>query len=52
MPDFVEGLSDIKEGRGSVGLVFNGFINPVDDAMCLINGEVSLPEDKLMSRCA
>jgi hypothetical protein len=31
MPDFVEGLRDIKEGRGAVGLVFEGFIDPVDD---------------------
>jgi hypothetical protein len=27
MPDFVE-------GRGAVGLVFEGFIDPVDDAVC------------------
>jgi hypothetical protein len=44
MPDFVEGLRDIKEGRGAVGLVFEGFIDPVDDAMCLS------PEAELMRR--
>jgi hypothetical protein len=50
MPDFVEGLRDIKECRGAVGLVFEGFIDPVDDAMCLFNGGVSLPEAELMRR--
>jgi hypothetical protein len=44
MPDVVESLRDIKEGRGAVGLVFEGFIDPVDDAMCLFNGGVSSPE--------
>jgi hypothetical protein len=50
MPDFVEGLRDNKEGRGAVGLVFKGFIDLVDDAMCLFNGGVSSPEDELMRR--
>jgi hypothetical protein len=50
MPDFVEGLRDIKEGRRAVGLVFEGFFDPVDDAMCLFNGGVSSPEAELMSR--
>jgi hypothetical protein len=51
MPDFVEGLRDIKEGSGAVGLVFEGFIDPVDDAMCLFNGGVSSPEAELTRRC-
>jgi hypothetical protein len=50
MPDLVEGLGDIKEGRGAVGLVFEGFIDPVDDAMCLFNDGVSSPEAELMRR--
>jgi hypothetical protein len=48
MPDFVEGLGDIKEDCGAVGFVFGGFIDPVDDAMCLFSGGVCLPEAELM----
>jgi hypothetical protein len=33
MPDFVEGLRDIKEGREAVDLVFKGFIDLVDNMM-------------------
>jgi hypothetical protein len=40
----------MKEGWGAVGFVFKGFINPVDDAMCLFSGGVFLPEAKLMGR--
>jgi hypothetical protein len=50
MPDFVEGLGDIKEGCRAVGFVFNGFIDPVDDVMCLFNGGVSPTEAELMRR--
>jgi hypothetical protein len=35
--------------------VFKGFIDLVDDAMCLFNGGVSSPEaghEKVLSRCA
>jgi hypothetical protein len=43
-------LRDIKEGCGAVDHVFEGFIDPVDDAMCLFNGGVSSPEAELMRR--
>jgi hypothetical protein len=45
MPDFVEGLRDIKED-----LVFEDFIDPVDEAMCLFNGGVSSPKTELIRR--
>jgi hypothetical protein len=48
--DFVEGLRDIKEGREAVGLVFEGFIDRVDDAMCLFSGGVLPPLTELMRR--
>jgi hypothetical protein len=44
MPDFVKGLRDIKECSGAVFLVFEGFVNPVNNAMHLFNGGVSPPE--------
>jgi hypothetical protein len=43
-------LGDIKEGCGAVGLVFKGFIDSVDDAMCLFSGGVPLTEAELMER--
>jgi hypothetical protein len=49
MPDFVEGLRDIKECGGAVGLVFVAFVNPVNDAMRLFDGGVSPPEAELVS---
>jgi hypothetical protein len=42
-------LKDIKECSGAVCLVFEGFINPVNDAMRLFDGGVSLPEAELVS---
>jgi hypothetical protein len=50
MPDFIEGLGDIKEGCGAVGIMFEGFIDPVNDAMCFFSGGVSLPEAELLGR--
>jgi hypothetical protein len=50
MPYFIKGLGDIKEGCGAVGCVFKGFIDFVDDVMCLFSGGVSLPESELMGR--
>jgi hypothetical protein len=50
MPDFMKGLGDIKEGYGAVVFVFKGFIDSVDDAMCLFSGGVSLPVAELMGR--
>jgi hypothetical protein len=50
MPDFIRGLGDIKEGCGAVSFVFKGFIDSVDDAMCLLSGRVFLPEAELMGR--
>jgi hypothetical protein len=49
MPDFVNGLGDIKECSGAVFLVFEGFVNPVNDAMRLFDGGVSPPETELVS---
>jgi hypothetical protein len=49
MPEFVQGLRDIKECGGAVCLVFEDFINPVNDAMRLFDGGVSLPEAELVS---
>jgi hypothetical protein len=43
-------LGDIKEGCGALGFVFKGYIDSVDDAMCLFNGVVFLPEPELMGR--
>jgi hypothetical protein len=50
MPHFIKGLGDIKEGCGAVGFVFEGFIDSVDDAMCLFSKGVFLPEGELMGR--
>jgi hypothetical protein len=50
MPYFIKGLGDIKEGCGAVGFVFKGFIDFVDNALCLFSGGVSLPEAELMGR--
>jgi hypothetical protein len=50
MPYCIKGLGDIKEGCGAVGFVFNGFIDFVDDALCLFSGGVALPEAELMGR--
>jgi hypothetical protein len=50
MPYFIKGLGDIKEGCKAVGFVFKGFIDFVDDAMCLFSGGMSLPEAELMGR--
>jgi hypothetical protein len=33
MPDFVKGLRDIKECTRAIFLDFDGFVNPVSDAM-------------------
>jgi hypothetical protein len=49
MPDFVKGLRHIKECSGTVCLVFEGFVNPVNDAMSLFYGGVSPPEAELVS---
>jgi hypothetical protein len=49
MRDFVKGLRDIKECSGAVCLVFEGFLNPVNDAMRLFDGGVSPPETELVS---
>jgi hypothetical protein len=49
MPDFVKGLRDIKECSRAVCLVFEGFVNPVNDAMRLFDGGVSLPEAGLVN---
>jgi hypothetical protein len=49
MPDFVKDLRDIKECSEAVCLVFESFINPVDNVMCLFNGGVSPPEAELVS---
>jgi hypothetical protein len=38
MPDFVKRLSDIKECSGAIFLVFEGFVNPMNDAMRLFDG--------------
>jgi hypothetical protein len=47
---FIKGLGDIKKGCGAVGFVCKGFIDFVDDAMCLFSGGVVLPEAELMER--
>jgi hypothetical protein len=49
MPDFVKGLGDVKECSGAVCFVFEGFVNPVNDAMRLFDGGVSPPEAELAS---
>jgi hypothetical protein len=48
MPDFVKGLRDIKECSGAIFLVFEGFVNRVNDAMRLFDGGVSPPEAELV----
>jgi hypothetical protein len=48
MPDFVKGLRDIKECSGAIFLVFEGFVNPVNDAMRLFDGGVSPLEAELV----
>jgi hypothetical protein len=49
MPDFVKSSRDIKECSGAVFLVFEGFINPVNDATRLFGGGVSPPEAELLN---
>jgi hypothetical protein len=48
MPDFVKGLRDIKECSGAIFLVFEGFVNPVNNVMHLFDGGVSPPEAELV----
>jgi hypothetical protein len=48
MPDFVKSLRDIKECSGSIFLMFEGFVNPVNDAMHLFDGGVPPPEAELV----
>jgi hypothetical protein len=50
MPDFVKRLRYIKECSGAIFLVFAGFVNPVNDAMRLLDGGVSPPEAELVRR--
>jgi hypothetical protein len=49
MPDFVRGLRNIKECSRAVCLVFEGFVNPVNDAIRLFDGGVSPPKAELVS---
>jgi hypothetical protein len=49
MPDFGKGLRDIKECSEAVCLVFEGFVNPVNDAMRLFDDGVSPPQAELVS---
>jgi hypothetical protein len=49
MPDFFKSLRYIKECSGAIFLVFEGFVNPVNDAMRLFDGGVSPPEAELVS---
>jgi hypothetical protein len=49
MPGIVEGLRNIKECCGAVCLVFEGFVNPMNDAMHLFDGGVSPPKAELVS---
>jgi hypothetical protein len=48
MPDFVKGLRDIKEFSGVIFIVFEGFVNPLNNAMHLFDGRVSPPETELV----
>jgi hypothetical protein len=41
-------LRDIKECSGAIFVVLEGFVNPVNDAMRLFDGGVSLPEAELV----
>jgi hypothetical protein len=49
MPDFVKSLRDIKECSGAVCLVFEVFVNPVNDSMSLFDGGVSPSEAELVN---
>jgi hypothetical protein len=51
MPDFVKGLRDSKECSGAIFLVFEGFDNPVNDAMRLFDGRVPPPEAEQLLNC-
>jgi hypothetical protein len=48
MRDLVKGLRDIKECSGAIFLVFEGFVNPVNNEMRLFDGGVSPPEAELV----
>jgi hypothetical protein len=50
MPYFIKGLGDMKEACRAIGFVFKGFIDSVDDRMCLFSGGVFLPEAELIGR--
>jgi hypothetical protein len=49
MPDFAKGLGDVKECSEAVCFVFEGFVNPVNNVMCLFDGGVSPPEAELVN---
>jgi hypothetical protein len=50
MPDFVEGLSDVKKSRRAVGFAVEGVMDCVDETVGLFSGGVSAPEAELMGR--
>jgi hypothetical protein len=48
MPDFAKSLRYIKECSGAICLEFEGFVNPMNDAMHLFDSGVSPPETELV----
>jgi hypothetical protein len=50
VPDFVEGLSDVKESRRAVGFAVKGVMDGVDETVGLFSGGVSAPEAELVGR--
>jgi hypothetical protein len=50
VPDFIEGLGDVKERRRAVGLAVKGVMDCMKEAMGLFGGGVSTTEAELMGR--
>jgi hypothetical protein len=50
VPDFVEGLGDVKESRRAVCFAVKGVMNCVNETVGLFSGGVSAPEAELVGR--
>jgi hypothetical protein len=49
MPYFIDGLGKVKECSGAVLLGFEGFVDPLDETVGLVDCGILLPEAELMS---
>jgi hypothetical protein len=49
MPHFIKGLGNVKECSGAVLFGFEGFVDPLDETVGLVDCGMALPETELMS---